>query len=512
MSTARRFSTPIQAALNIANRLHGYVPALAGLVIALALHFAIIRLHAPNSPAILLGYLFALLLGAWCGYGPGVAVVLGCAVAGPLLLDPKFHIGKVSIGGVAVLSFASLVVSRIAKDRRQTEEKLRARNADLDDLVREQTVQLREANKALRHQVAQLEHLYAKTPAGLGLLNTELRFIRASEALAALDGVTVDRHFNRTWDEVMRAPGLQDMRPLLEQVLATRQPLHDYELKIEGRGPDGPRFWILDCSPVSKDDTLIGVQIVVRDVTDRKFVEQSMRQLNRELQQANSDLAQFTFAASHNLVEPLRMVSLYSQMLKKRFGGQLGSEGDEYIGYAIEGALRMERLLKDLLAYTLASSPKHDAPSVVESGAALRTATAQLNGVVTTSNAEVVSDALPQIPMHEDLLVQLFQNLIENGIKFNRSSKPRVTVSAELVPDGWRFAVTDNGIGVPKEYSKQIFELFKRLHTGREYPGTGVGLAICRRIVERHGGQIWVESGAGGGSTFFFTVPRQAWN
>jgi light-regulated signal transduction histidine kinase (bacteriophytochrome) len=201
------------------------------------------------------------------------------------------------------------------------------------------------------------------------------------------------------------------------------------------------------------------------------------------------------------------MVATYSELLQKRFGGKLGSTGDEYIGYTVRGALRMEALLRDLRTYAQVSASEHEPKEDRESGDVLKNALANLEGSIVETGAEITSTDLPRIRIYEFQLEQLFQNLIGNAIRYRSSAPPRIHIAAVQQGEEWMFSVQDNGIGIDPKYKEQVFGIFKRLHSAAEYPGTGLGLAICRRIIERVGGRIWVESELGRGSTFFFTVP-----
>ena len=203
------------------------------------------------------------------------------------------------------------------------------------------------------------------------------------------------------------------------------------------------------------------------------------------------------------------MVATYSELLKRDFGGQLGPGGDEYIGYTIQGALRMEQLLRDLRAYTLASTGGQDPSEDIEAGQSLDKALGALGSAVKDCGASITRTGLPRIRFHEFQLEQVFQNLIGNSIRYRSSEPLCIHVAAEKRDNDWLFSVRDNGIGIDPQYKEQVFEIFKRLHGAADYPGTGMGLAICQRIVDRAGGRIWVESGLGRGSTFFFTIPRR---
>ncbi len=252
---------------------------------------------------------------------------------------------------------------------------------------------------------------------------------------------------------------------------------------------------------------VVGASKVARDITDRKRQEQALQAANAALTRSNADLQQFAYSASHDLQEPLRMVATYSELLKREFSGRLGANGDQYIGYAIEGALRMEQLLQDLRAYALASSTDQEPTEDVEADEVLDRALAVLDTAITESGTSVTRGTLPRVHIHGFRLEQVFQNLISNAIRYRSTESPRIHVAAERRGNSWLFSVQDNGIGIAPEYKEQVFEIFKRLHSTAEYPGTGMGLAICQRVVERAGGRIWVESERGRGATFFFTVP-----
>jgi light-regulated signal transduction histidine kinase (bacteriophytochrome) len=201
------------------------------------------------------------------------------------------------------------------------------------------------------------------------------------------------------------------------------------------------------------------------------------------------------------------MVATYSQMLKRKFGEKLGALGDEYVGYTLQGAMRMEQLLKDLRAYTLLSTSGREPADDVDTAEILNRALANLEASIKESHASITHTALPHVKMHDFQLEQIFQNLISNSIRYRSTAPPRIRVAADRQGEEWLFSVQDNGIGIDPQYKEQIFGIFKRLHTADEYPGTGMGLSICERIVQRAGGRIWVESELGHGSTFYFAIP-----
>jgi light-regulated signal transduction histidine kinase (bacteriophytochrome) len=240
---------------------------------------------------------------------------------------------------------------------------------------------------------------------------------------------------------------------------------------------------------------------------ESKHSQAALLRSNEELSRANEDLNQFAHSASHDLQEPLRTVSVYSQLLRRKLDKGLGAEEEEYINYILRGANRMEALIKDLLAYNQASGISEEPPPVVDANMALEAALANLDAAIEASGGSVVHGPLPHVRMRSSQLTQLFQNLIGNAIKYRGEEIPVIRINAASRQNDWLFSVEDNGIGIEDKYKEQIFGIFKRLHTADEYSGTGMGLAICKRIVERAGGRIWTESQPRRGSIFFFTLP-----
>ncbi len=274
---------------------------------------------------------------------------------------------------------------------------------------------------------------------------------------------------------------------------------------------DGTRVDVsLTVSPTRDvEGKVTGASSIARDITNRKRAEEALAQKVEQLARSNADLEQFAYVASHDLQEPLRMVASFTQLLAKRYRGKLEGDADEFIGYAVDGARRMQVLINDLLAYSrVGSRGKEFAPTDCE--AILEAALMNLRKAIEETGAVVTYDPLPTAPSDETQLCQVFQNLIGNALKFHGSAPPRVHVSAQDTDGKWRFSVRDNGIGIDPRHAERIFQVFQRLHTTAEYPGTGIGLAIAKKIVERHGGRIWVESEPGEGATFYFTLGGEA--
>jgi signal transduction histidine kinase len=231
-----------------------------------------------------------------------------------------------------------------------------------------------------------------------------------------------------------------------------------------------------------------------------------LEQMASELRKVNDDLQQFAYAASHDLREPLRIITAYSDLLVKSCVDGVNGDGALYARFIQQSTSRVQDLLSDLLTYTQLTEPERESTEWADLNVALEDALKNLKALVEESGAAVSSDALPAFGGHRIHFVQLFQNLIGNAIKYRGAEVPRIRISAQKCESEWRIAVADNGIGIAPEYHRQIFGVFKRLH-GRAIPGTGIGLAICKRIVERYGGRIWVESKPGAGATFYFTLP-----
>ncbi|MDW7733240.1 MAG: PAS domain S-box protein [Methanolobus sp.] len=244
-----------------------------------------------------------------------------------------------------------------------------------------------------------------------------------------------------------------------------------------------------------------------RDITERKQMEEKLKQTMTDFARSNAELEQFAYVASHDLQEPLVTVISFTQLIANRYKGKLDKDADEFINYIVDGGIRMQRMINDLLAYSRVGT--HGKPFELTGFETIfDQSMANLKIAIEESGAVVTHDPLPALVVDASQIVQLFQNLLSNAIKFRSTEVPRVHVSAEDKGNEWIFSVRDNGIGMAPEFFEQIFVIFQRLHSEDAYPGTGIGLAICKKIVERHGGRIWVESAPGNGSIFYFTIPK----
>ena len=248
------------------------------------------------------------------------------------------------------------------------------------------------------------------------------------------------------------------------------------------------------------------IRIYSNDITPRKRAQEKLARQADELARSNAELQEFAYVASHDLQEPLRVISGFVQLLSDRYGGELDETADEFIGYVVDGTERMKILINDLLEYSRVGTRGRPLEPV-ESSSALENAMANLRVAISEANAKVTHDRMPKVQGDINQLSQLFQNLISNGMKFHGDKRPEIHISSVQVGESYVMSVSDNGIGIDPQHNERIFGMFKRLHGRGEYPGTGIGLAICSKIVERHQGKIWVESELGNGATFSFTLP-----
>jgi signal transduction histidine kinase len=342
----------------------------------------------------------------------------------------------------------------------------------------------------------------------------------ANPALCLLIGKTSEELIGNAFSSA--APIGQECLALLGRVYQNGKA----EIHTGQESPDSHRFyWSYVMWPIlAADGRRVGVMIQVTETAPFRIQSTSMNQalligsvhqheltedaerLNEELRRANDDLKQFAFAASHDLQEPLRMITSYSQLLVKGYRGQLDGEAGICVDFISKGAKHMRDLLADLLSYTETGADRQEADEFIDLNTIFEKVRENLKTAIEESFAVVTSGNLPSVRGHHARFVQLFQNLVSNAIKYRGEAPPRINVSAEQRSAEWYFAIADNGIGIESEYHQTIFGVFKRLH-GSAIPGTGMGLAICQRVVERYGGRIWVESRPERGTTFYFTLP-----
>jgi PAS domain S-box-containing protein len=366
-------------------------------------------------------------------------------------------------------------------------------------------ISVRKAALTLKHQL--LDSVVEGTTDPIYVRDLEDRFLLANSACARLFGRGADQVLGRTMRELLPNDSYYAVAQSdREVVLAGDTRTVDEVAEIDGVS----RIFLTTKGPYrDADQKTIGTMGVARDITERKRSEERLVKTAMELKRSNDELQQFAYVASHDLQEPLRMVASFTELLAKRYRGRLDSDADEFIAFAVDGCNRMQGLIRDLLAYSrLGTSGKTIHRCSGED--ALISALANLRTAVEESGAVVTHDPLPVIWSDDKQLTQLFQNLVGNAIKYRSGEVPRVHISATKNHDNeWIFSVRDNGMGIDPQYFERIFILFQRLHRQNEFEGTGIGLAICRKIVERLGGRIWVESQPGKGSTFYFALPER---
>ena len=339
------------------------------------------------------------------------------------------------------------------------------------------------------------------------MLDPDGRVVSWNEGAERIKGYRADEIIGQHFSRFYPTEEVRDGKPALELEEATKNE------RAEDEGwrvcKDGSRFYASVVLNALRDETgrLQGFVKITRDITARKKSEEQLLKTVGELKRSNDELQQFAYVASHDLQEPLRMVASYTQLLADRYKGRLDSDADEFIAYAVDGSTRMQGLIQDLLTYSRAGS-NGNALHEISSESALEDALANLRATIEESGAIVTYDLLPAITSDATQLGQVFQNLVGNAIKYRGAAVPKVHVSASKNSGNeWIFSVRDNGMGIDPQYFERIFVLFQRLHGREEFKGTGIGLAICKKMLERLGGRIWLESQPGEGSTFYFALP-----
>lgn len=402
-------------------------------------------------------------------------------------------------------------------DRKRAEFALHQLNRELERRVRERTAELQQANERLQAEIRvreqaqadlwesqqQLQGILDNSPAFIFVIDRQNRHLLSNRSYEGLLHTTNEQLVGKSIYEVWSAEFANAFATINKQVLE-----RGISIETEEIAPFGGEIhtYLVNKFPLfDANGVPYAVCGISTDITERKKAQAKLERLTIELQRSNRDLEQFAAVASHDLQEPLRAVRGFTQLLME-YSNQLDESGQEYLNYVFDGAVRMQQLIHDLLAYSRLSS-RSSKFALTDCNTVLLKAIANLRVAIQESQATITCDSLPMVSADKTQLLQLFQNLISNAIKFHREEPPQVRIWAELREGEWLFGVRDNGIGVESSYIEQIFEVFKRLHSRREFSGTGIGLAICKKIVECHGGRIWAESQPGQGTTFFFTIP-----
>jgi PAS domain S-box-containing protein len=392
--------------------------------------------------------------------------------------------------------------NQMATDIAFKEAQLHEWATELEQRVEQRTVQLRQSEDRYRL-------LSETSPDMIFVIDRDDRVQYVNSQGAMLFGLTPRQVIGRTSADLFVSDTTDEQAAGLRQVLQTGEP---FALQSQFIGVEGAR-WV-DTHWVSMRDengNINAVLGVARDITEMRKVTQSLAQKANELERSNSELERFAYVASHDLQEPLRMVTSYLQLLERRYKAKLDGDALEFIGYAVDGSNRMKALINDLLSYSrIGSRGKEFVLTDCES--VLAHVLKNLQIVIQETGAQITHSPLPSVMADISQIEQLFQNLIGNALKFHDATAqlpktPLVQVDVRLQDGFWLFSVADNGIGIEPQYFERIFIIFQRLHTREEYAGTGIGLAVSKRIVERHGGRIWIESQPGQGTTFYFTIP-----
>jgi chemotaxis family two-component system sensor kinase Cph1 len=410
--------------------------------------------------------------------------------------------------------------------RKRAEKKLRDENKRLQDLsaidsehlvhelathqieLEMQNAELREAQQELEASRTKYSELFDFAPLGYFTLDKNALVREVNLTGATLLGIERRLLINSPFAAfIADASDQYTFHAHCREVLE-KQILRTCEIRLKRK--DGTVFYAQLQSTPTEDwkAGIMGFRTMVSDISERRQAEEKLAHAIAELTRSNAELEQFASITSHDLQETLRMVSSFVQLLEKRYKGHLDQNADDFIMYAVDGVNRMQELIGDLLTYSRVGARRKEFKPV-SSDVALDHALSNMQATIEQSGAVVTWDPLPVVTGDNSQLVQLFQNLIGNAIKFNGERAPRIHVSAHLQENESVFSVSDNGIGIAPEYFGRIFLIFQRLHDRKQYPGTGIGLAICKKVIERHGGRIWVESEPGAGSTFYFTIPIQ---
>jgi PAS domain S-box-containing protein len=402
--------------------------------------------------------------------------------------------------------------------RKRAEEELARKNEELvalnEDLaekeeeLRQNLEELGKSERALREVSQYLENLIGYANAPIIVWDPEYRITRFNQAFEILIGRKADEVIGKPLDILF--PGkCREVNMDLIRKTSTGERWETVEIPVLTAGGEIRTVLWNSATLYEADGTTVRSVIAQgQDITERKEMDAELRRKADELARSNEELERFAYVASHDLREPLRMVTSFSQLLQQRYQGRLDADADEFIHYVVEGGKRMDALVNDLLEFSRINSRAKplqptDMNEVVED------ASRSLSVALEESGARIEIEYLPRVPADRTQMSQVFQNLLSNAIKFRGKNIPLIRIWAERKENNWVFSVQDNGIGIDPSYSETIFEIFKRLHTKEEYPGTGIGLAISRRIIERHGGRIWVTSQVGEGSTFSFTLPAE---
>ncbi len=409
-----------------------------------------------------------------------------------LRFENRSMIGDLQSAKIRLERMYAEVLSEM-RAKQEAERLLREQQEQLERTIQQRTAELRRSERLYRTIARNMPD------AAVMLIDRQSRLLVAEGRLLTRIGLK-ERAEGHTLQETFPGPTARTVEDGFRRAL-------DGESSSSEQEYDGHIVWSQYVPLQDEEGRIPSALNLTIDITERKRAERERERLIIELERSNRELQQFAYAASHDLQEPLRSVSSFMELLARKYRGSLDETAQKYISFAVEGSLRMSALINDLLSYSRVATRGHEFQTV-NMEAVLADAMDNLKSAVEAGDAVVTSDKLPLVRGDRSQLVQLLQNLIANAIKFRKPDvPPRIHVSADRRARDWVFGVHDNGIGIDPRNAERIFVIFQRLHTREEYPGTGMGLAICKRIVERHGGRMWVDSLPGKGASFCFSLP-----
>jgi PAS domain S-box-containing protein len=499
---------PKLASLRVIKRaVYRYAICLSFLIVPVIVTF-IFRARGPAfGPIISASFVLAVAAAGWWGGAIAgilvsfatVPVLTEIATSGKMFLPPRLD-----VAAMFVLCAIAFLVSQVASARRRTEAVLRSVNEELEKRVKERTVELESARNWLETTLSSIGDAVIAT-------DHEGNLLFLNGAAEALTGWTQKEAYGRPLRDIFVIRNEQTQAATEDPVARVLSSgavcgLANHTVLVSR---DGHIIPIDDsAAPIrERNGGLTGVVLVFRDISERREAERSTEHARLQLEQNNQELRQFAYAASHDLQEPLRNITIYTQLLERRYSNRLDPDAIQILRHIVGGAERMTALVHDLLSYTRVWETTSEEISDTDLRQVLETVLSSLDATIAAAEARIDYGDLPVLQVNEVHLQQLLQNLIGNAIKYRGGQPPSIRIDAELSGGNWTVRVADNGIGIDPLHKDRIFEPFKRLHSTEEYPGTGIGLALCQKIVQRYGGRIWVESELGSGSTFCFTIP-----
>lgn len=506
-----------------------YLLAITSVAIAAAGTYAL----QPWMPRVVMPFFFmaVILTASAAGFWPALAATVLSAIAIDRILDPAEFFGTEEWVSLLVFVITAVVTSSLTALRKNAEAVLRRQQLELEVRVAHRTQQVSAANKRLELQIVERQNaeetvraseerfrtLFEEAPVGYHEVDRDGVIRRVNRAECELLNLSYDELVGRPVWDLATPEQREETKAQVLRKLRGEQPLEPYTRKYVTGSGGHLHLEIHERAILDASGQIAGIRSALLDITARVHAEDALRKLNAELEtrvhartaeleRSNEALQQFAYSASHDLQEPLRMIGAYTRLLDKRYRDLLPEEGREFLNFIVDGTERMTHLIKDLLAFSRAgdsSAPSED----IDMQEVVRTAMSNLQRAIEETGAIISAQPMPHIKGRRAGLAQVVQNLLSNSIKYRSTSPPEITIDCSARNGEWVFSVADNGIGFKQEYAEKAFGVFQRLH-GRNYPGTGIGLAICKRIIERNGGRIWAQSSPGQGATFFFTLPN----